>query len=254
MKLFRFTTLVCALAVCSSAQDLSDVLKQGEQVFVKSCATAYCHGIGGGPSSAPRLAGRGFDQTYITNVVTRGIPDTGMAGFGRSLPRPEVVAVIAYVATLNGITDPNIVGAAERVSPGPALSAEASRGAQLFTEAVRGFGRCSTCHEVGGLGIPVASRIARVPDSVAALKALTTPNVKTGAMEGESMPVLVLNQGKQGMVFYDLTPVPPVLRSAEPGAVKFTDNNAWRHSSVIGAYRDSELGMILTYLRVATKP
>src|ERR1700730_16699429 len=58
-----------ALAVSCSAQNLTDVLKQGEQVFAKSCATGYCHGIGGGPSSAPRLAGRGFDQAYINNEV-----------------------------------------------------------------------------------------------------------------------------------------------------------------------------------------
>jgi hypothetical protein len=37
-----------ALAVSCSAQNLTDVLKQGEQVFAKSCATGYCHEIGAG--------------------------------------------------------------------------------------------------------------------------------------------------------------------------------------------------------------
>ena len=136
--------------------------------------------------------------------------------------------------------------------PGPTLTGEAARGAQLFTEAVRGFGRCSTCHEVGGFGIPVAAPIAQVPASVAALKALATPDVKTGAMDGESMPVLVLSEGKQGTLFYDLTSAPPVQRNAEPGSVKFTDGSNWRHSSVIGAYSDSELAAILDYLRAVT--
>ena len=73
----------------------------------------------------------------------------------------------------------------ERCSPW-----DAARGAQLFKGAVRGFGRCSTCHEVGGLGISVAAPIAQAPALLAALKVLATPNVKTGTVGGESMPVL----------------------------------------------------------------
>jgi hypothetical protein len=119
---------------------------------------------------------------------------------------------------------------------------------------VRGFGRCATCHEVNGFGISVAAPIAQVPASVAALKALATPNVKTGTMDGESMPVLVLSDGKQSTLFYDLTSVPPVERNAQPGSVKFADGSSWRHSSVIGAYKDAELDAILNYLRVATEP
>jgi len=78
--------------------------------------------------------------------------------------------------------------------------------------------------------------------------------VKTGTMDGESMPILVLSEGKQSTVFYDLTSVPPVQRNAEPGSVRFTDSSNWRHSSVIEAYDDSELAAILTYLGAMTKP
>ena len=78
-----FRAAVFFLAVSCSAQNLADVLKQGEAVFSKSCATGYCHGIRGGPSGAPRLAGRGFDQAYIGNVVTRGSP---IRGWHRSPP------------------------------------------------------------------------------------------------------------------------------------------------------------------------
>jgi mono/diheme cytochrome c family protein len=251
----KLPAIVCAVALTCAAQD---VPKRGEQVFAKSCATGYCHGVRGGPSGAPRLAGRGFNQAYIYNVVTRGIPGTGMASFATTLSRADLIAVVAYVATLNGIANPDVRsdGGAATVSsePGPVLTGEAARGARLFTEAVRAFGRCSTCHEVAGFGISVASPIAQVPVSVAALKALATPNVKTGTMDGESMPVLVLSDGKQSTLFYDLTSAPPVQRNAQPGSLKFTDGGNWRHSSVIGAYNDVELGAILTYLRAVIKP
>jgi mono/diheme cytochrome c family protein len=241
--------------VCA-AQSVNEVLKQGEQVFAKTCATGYCHGARGGPGGAPRLAGRRFDQAYIAGVVTRGVPGTAMASFATTLSRPDLVAVIAYVATLNGITDPNLggEGAAASFAPEASLTGEAATGARLFKEAVRGFGRCSTCHEVAGVGISVAAPIVNVPASAAALKALATPDVKTGSMGGESMPVLVLSEGKQGAVFYDLTSSPPVQRSAEPGTVKFTGGANWRHSSFIGAYADSELAAVLAYLRVVVKP
>jgi mono/diheme cytochrome c family protein len=231
------------------------VVKQGEQVFAKSCATGYCHGVRGGASGAPRLAGRGFDQAYINSVVMRGVPDTGMASFAARLSRPDLTAVVAYVATLNGIATPDIGAGrgAAAASGGSALTGEAARGASLFTEAARSFGRCSTCHEVGGFGVPVAAPIARVPDSVAALKALATSNVKTAATGDESMPALVLGEGRQGTLFYDLTSAPPVQRNAEPGSVKFTDGSNWRHSSATAAYSDAELTAILTYLRAAIK-
>jgi mono/diheme cytochrome c family protein len=254
--MIRALPLLLAGAALAWPQDLAPVLKQGEQVFAQSCATGYCHGVRGAASGAPRLAGRGFNQAFIANVVARGVPGTGMTSFATRLSRAEFVAVVAYVATLNGVVNPSVSasGEAATVSAGPTLTGEAARGAKLFTQAVRGFGRCSTCHEVGGFGISVAAPIAKVPASAAALKALATPNVKTGTLDGESMPILVLSEGKQGTLFYDLTTAPPVQRNAQPGSVKFSDGSAWRHSSVIGSYDDSELAAILAYLRAVVQP
>jgi mono/diheme cytochrome c family protein len=248
--------LVATCAAQNAVPNQTQVVKQGEQVFATTCATGYCHGVKGGAGGAPRLAARGFDQAYINNVVMRGVPTTGMASFATRLSRADLTAVVAYVATLNGISNPDMGPGRGATTPsaGPALTGEAARGALLFTEATRSFGRCSTCHEVGGLGIPVATPIAHVPNSPAALKALATPDVKTAATGGESMPALVLSDGKQSTLFYDLTSAPPVQRNAEPGSVKFTDGSGWRHSSVTGAYNDAEVAAILTYLRAVIKP
>ena len=49
---------VLTLAASCSAQNVADVVRQGEQVFAKTCATGYCHGVKGTSSGAPRLAGR----------------------------------------------------------------------------------------------------------------------------------------------------------------------------------------------------
>lgn len=223
----------------------------GEKVFAQSCATGYCHGAKGAPAGAPRLAGRGFDQAYITNTVMRGLPGTAMPAFGTTLSRADLSSVVAYVASLNGIASASVnLGSAPDKAP---LSPEAEPGRALFFDAVRGFGRCSTCHEVNGIGISVTTPIAKVPNDAAALRALATPDVRTATVGGEAMPALIVSQGKTRALFYDLTSAPPVLRTVEPTALQVAEGSAWRHSAVIGAYNDAELTSILGFLREAIK-
>ncbi len=246
--------LFFAIAACACAQSLPDVLKQGESVFSKSCATGYCHGARGANGGAPRLAARGFDQPFISNTVTRGVPNTAMPAFGTTLSRADLTAVVAYVASLNGVTNPTITSAGPTSAPAAKLSGDAARGRDLFSDAVRSFGRCSTCHEVGGIGISIATPIAKVPADAAALKALATPQVSTATMGSESMPALVVGKKANVVVFYDLTAPPPVLRTELPAAIQTRDGSTWRHASVIGAYSDAELSAILAYLRSVVKP
>lgn len=244
-----------AVGVVAPAQDLPDVLQQGEKVFSGTCATGYCHGVKGTAAGAPRLVGRGFDQAFINNTVTRGVAGTAMTGFAASLSQPDLIAVIAYVASLNGIANPNLapVGGAP-AAPEVVLSPEASRGRQLFSDAARGFARCSTCHLVNGIGISVATPMAQIPASVPALRALATPQVSTANAGGETMPALVLSKTGRNVILYDLTTPPPVQRTLEPGSVNFVEGSPWRHASVIGSYNDAELGSILIYLRDVVKP
>lgn len=243
--------LLLAVAPLAFPQALPDVLTQGEAAFAKTCGNGYCHGTKGGGGGAPRLAARGFDQTFIRATITNGIPGTQMAAFGKSMSAQELTSIVAYVATLNGVTNPEIATPGRQTeAPAPAsLSAEAARGKTLFSEAARGFQRCSTCHEAAEIGVAVTTPIANIPQNAAALKALPTGKVKTTTMNGESMPVLVLSDGRQGAVFYDLTSAPPVERHAEPGSVKFSEGSAWRHSVALGTYSDSELNAVLAYLR-----
>jgi len=239
------------------AQNVQQVVAQGEKIFNQSCATGYCHGQKGAAGGAPRLAARDFDQAYINNTVTRGVAGTAMPGFASALERSDLVAVVAYVATLNGIANPNVTVRGAAAAPATEereLSKEAAQGRVLFYDAVRGFGRCSTCHEVRGMGIPVASPIAKVPGNVQALRGLATPQVRMVTLDGEAMPALVVSAGKQRTVFYDLTSVPPVQRTADSAAVTIAEGSAWRHGSVLGSYNDGELGAVLAYLRAVVNP
>jgi mono/diheme cytochrome c family protein len=254
MKLVAF---ILVIQLLGWSQDLQDVLKQGLEVFDKTFATGSCHGQRGTVGSAPRLAARGFDQDFLTNTIMRRVPGTSMAGFGTALSRPQITAVAAYLTTLNGIANPRITGAA---TTGPAeapateaLSSEGAHGRALFSEAYRSFRRCSTCHDVQGIGISVTTPIKKVPANVAAPKALDTPAVKTATVGGEQMPVLVLSQGKQRTLFYDLTLAPPVLRNVSPSEIQIGEGTRWRHSSVVTSYTDAELASVLPYLRTVVR-
>jgi mono/diheme cytochrome c family protein len=226
--------------------------QQGEKIFNQTCATGYCHGAKGATGGAPRLAARGFDQTYITTTITRGIRGTAMPAFGTTLKRSDLNAVAAYVAVLNGIANPAPAGG-DATPVRPSLSSDAARGRDLFSEAARSFGRCATCHEINGIGIPVATPIATVPLNVAALRALATPHVRTALVDGENIPALIISEGKRATILYDLTSPPPVQRSLDPGAVKLTDGSNWKHASAMSSYSDSELASILTYLKAALR-
>ena len=179
-----------------------------------------------------------------------------MPAFGTSLSRAELTAVVAYVSALNGIANPAIA-AAGPVAAGPAepaLSPEAARGRSLFSEATRGFARCSTCHELNGIGMAVTTPIGKVPADASALKSLATPNVATATVDGEAMPILMVGRKSQSVAFYDLTVAPPVLRTVAPTAIQTRDGSGWKHASAAGSYSDAELSAILAYLRTAVRP
>lgn len=252
----RRAVLLVVILGFAKAQNLADAVKRGETVFASTCAVGYCHGAKGSAGGAPRLAARGFDQNYIATTVARGIPGTAMAAFANALPRADLAAVVAYLETLNGIASPSLAAlqAASAAAVEAPLSSEAARGRALFSDAIRGFARCSTCHEVNGIGISVATPISQIPASAAALRALNTPQVSTATADSESMPALVVSNTKRAVIFYDLTAPPPVLRTLDPSTVKIAEGNSWRHASVIGSYNDQELSAILDYLRATVKP
>ena len=220
-------------------------VQRGAEVFANTCASSFCHGANGTPgASAPRLAGRALDATYIERVVTYGVAATSMPAWGPRLTRQDLNAVIAYVNSLNGTGTP-------RTAQPLSMSGEAARGRQLFADEVMGFSRCALCHQVGDVGVPVAPAIARVPADVAQLRNLTTTHVSTARVGTDTFPALEVTQIRGQAKLYDLTAVPPVLRTVLMTTVQLTNGSTWRHSAVLSRYADGDLQSILEFLRAA---
>ncbi len=240
------TALLFLLALAACAQD---TLPRGAKVFARTCATPYCHGPKGAGGAAPKLAARGFDEAHIASITRAGVSGTAMQGYGATLPRADFNAVVAYVASLNGI-EPRPAGADLQ----PRIESEAppqlKRGRELFFDSVRGAQRCATCHQVQGLGIAVAP-IPKVPATIKGLREPEMPDVRTARVGADRFPTLIVSQGGKRTVLYDLSALPPVQRTIDSADVGIVDNKSWRHSTVTKAYTDGELESILSFLRSA---
>jgi len=249
VEMKRIFIVLTALPLLVRAQQPRDplsneVVKQGEEVFGKACT--FCHGQAGVGGSAPALSRRGLDAQYIDRVVNYGIPETAMAGWGQRLMAPELVAVSSYVKSLNGIVPPPSANALR------ALSGDAAAGRDLFFNSYKELGGCSNCHAISGKGVNVAPEIKNVPADAASLRNLATPHLSTAMIGDETFPAIVVAQLRDETRLFDLTTVPPVLRTF-PSRVKLKEGSAWQHSTVLGAYSNQELGLVLAFLRSAVQ-
>jgi cytochrome c oxidase cbb3-type subunit III len=119
----------------------------GKQTFVTACAG--CHGLDGrGGKHAPNIATRRevlrLSDAKLSGIIRNGNPSGEMPGFGASLDDSQILAVTAYLRTLQG-------GAGLARLPG-----DPENGKALF------FGKagCSDCHMVSGQGGFIAADLS----------------------------------------------------------------------------------------------
>ena len=83
------------------------VMAGAAQVFASRCAT--CHGNRGEGKIGPNLTDvywlHGGKPTQIYHTILEGVPEKGMQSWKMQLPPAQVLAMAAYVTTLQG-TDP----------------------------------------------------------------------------------------------------------------------------------------------------
>ena len=137
----------------------------GKQVFATTCAA--CHGLdGGGGERGPDISHRREIQRLpdkaLIQIVTDGVPETGMPPFG-SLGTDRIQAVVRYLRTLQG-----------HMATAP-LPGDPTHGKALF------FGKsgCSACHMANGEGGFLASDLssfAGTRSTADVRSAITQPN------------------------------------------------------------------------------
>jgi cytochrome c553 len=255
--------IAVALLLAQSAAD-PGIIARGERIFAQSCSVGYCHGVAGAAGRGPRLRGRSFAKDYLYNVTRDGIPSSAMPAWKGRLKEDEIRAVVEYVASLATATEAALPANPMPPGVGPASvpqfngPSEAARGHLLFFDATRD--RCGMCHAVSGRGIAVgpdlttlaAKSPAEMLDAIHSSRArhLLVAELATG----EEFPALLAEQTGSQVRLYDLTSVPPVLRSFNRSEiVSMKENFSWRHGDFVKAYSPAELDDIAVYLRWASR-
>jgi mono/diheme cytochrome c family protein len=81
----------------TSPEQPSDI--NGEKIFATSCG--FCHQSGGrAPGKGPKLAGTTHSDDFIAERIRKGKPGA-MPAFGRVFSESQVMAIVAYIRTLD---------------------------------------------------------------------------------------------------------------------------------------------------------
>ena len=252
--------MIWLLLVMAQNSPDPDLVSRGEVVFAQSCATGYCHGSAGTAGRGPRLRGTGLGRDRILEATRDGIPRSAMPGWEGKLSGTDLSAVVEYVWSL--AMDSREPPPDESMPPGtgPAVFVgfdgpeEASHGRDLFFDATREV-RCGTCHEAGGRGIPIGPDLLALGDGLRTTLVGKTRSrrsrhvLRARLTDGQSFAALQVAQEDELVKLYDLTTIPPVMRTVLSGEVEsLAQDGSWEHRTVAAEYSDGELGAIVHYL------
>lgn len=236
---FLFTTALLA-------QD-----ETGARIFRQTCAQGYCHGSGGTQGRAPKLIGRAYDAQVALKIINDGVPNTGMPGFKDRLSSADVNNVLAYVVKISGGDMNKLPMTSSSIAV--ALPNEIQAGRDAFFDALRGVNRCGTCHALDGQGVAIGPNLASGTkyDATAIQKGkpatIRQATVK-GTVKGDSFPALLVDRKPNAVRVYDLTVIPPPLRTFAPADITFAPATSWSHANVIKGYSAADLDSIVLWL------
>ncbi len=258
---------VARLGAQSQTVDLKDaeLVKQGSDLYSKSCAVGYCHGLEGRTFGAPQLRERDWDPRQLSETINNGVPGTTMPAFRGVLADSEIWTVVAYIMTLSttelSASDAVVeIGASTKVRL--PLSEKEKLGFDLFFD-LHNAKRCSVCHLLGEWGSAIGPDLAHEAEEHSAeelLKDIVEP--EAGIAGGFERTIVLTQQGEQiagikkeqtdeFIRIYDTTTFPVPLRTFYKEEIKSvsTEKKSTMPSGYEDMYSPAELDAIVAYLK-----
>jgi len=136
-----------------------------------------------------------------------------------------------------------------------AAQQQVQRGEALFLENARG---CATCHALNGHGTAVGpdlSVIGRLSPQaiVTAIRSSMTQYVQEVKLKsGSSFPGIPAGSDPKMNQFYDLSKMPPELRTIDPSELRAASaQDKWKHPPSVAGYTSAQLADLIAYIRYA---
>ncbi len=258
---------VARLGAQSHTVDLKDaeLVRQGSELYSKSCAVGYCHGLEGRTFGAPKLRERDWDPGQLAETINNGVPGTTMPAFRGVLADRDIWTVVAYIMTLSttelSASDAVVeIGAVTKVKK--PLSEKEKLGFDLFFD-LHNAKRCSVCHLLGEWGTAIGPDLAHEAEEHSAeelLRDIVEPDA--GIAGGFEQTIVVTQQGEQVagikkeqtdefIRIYDTTTFPVPLRTLYKEEIKSvtTKKKSTMPSGYGEMYSPEELDAIVAYLK-----
>ncbi len=261
---FAAAALALTAAPAFAAPAAPDMM-QGGNVFAITCSSSFCHGDGGVGGRGPSLRNRNFMPDFVRSTVTNGRSGTPMPSFKGSLSPHEIDMVVDYVMSLspnnhNAAAGPAVPAPASAPPPAP-LSAQAQAGRAVFFDLARA-GSCAACHsyqdEGGPIGADLSAIAKRTPhDIYQAIAKPTVPNTDYPVATAGGVTGIVKQKTDKMVQIYDLSSVPPVLRSFYPAdGVKIEEPQSTTpiYTHDLSGYSKDEVAGLIAFLKSAAGP
>ena len=262
----RTKLLIGVLAVLTAANahaaPSAAEVAQGGNLFSITCSSSFCHGDAGIGARGPSLHNRNFTPDFVRNTVTNGRSGTPMPAFKDSLSQAELAMIVGYVMSLspNNHNEDMATAAPAVASPAPvALSAKALAGSALFFDPTRAA-ECALCHSYKEQGGPIGPDLTgiakRTPrDIYQGMIKPTAPNpdypVVSVTAENSQTVTGILKQKTDAVVqLYDLSSVPPVLRSFYSAKIGTAPATA-PYAHDMSGYSPDDIAALITFLKSA---
>ena len=158
-----------------------------------------------------------------------------------------------YFVMVSALSLP-MVQAQDKAAP----TAQIERGRELFSNAKKGVA-CKTCHQLGGIGTAIAPDLTNMATNgsvhslVMTMHMTMTEHVVRVKTNVSSFPGILKQKYGDRVEYYDLSQIPPVLRTLQANQVVSTERDEkWRHPPALANYTQQELADVIAFLKFAT--
>jgi cytochrome c2 len=146
------------------------------------------------------------------------------------------------------------VQAQDKAAPTPQIE----RGRELFTNAKKGVA-CKTCHQLGGIGTAIGPNLTNMASNgsvhsiVMTMHMTMTEHVVLVKTKTNSFPGILKQQYSDRFEYYDLSVIPPVLRTLYGNQIISAERDEkWRHPPAMANYTAQELADVIAFLKYTT--